>query len=363
MSPRLAKKNQPELPQQRTQAGMVGFCPASGLAVTLMREDRCDALMCFKDDASAQALKIAPEWPLAKAAGSGERVNVENRWFNGFSDAFFRGRLPQVIVVTAQTPHRSEFFEEFADYFDKLAALGYLLTRPNPVDALTPCFVLSAEGRWFSAFQDRLALTLKNVTQLDASQRRQVQEKFVRGIFDLPLVDSSAAQIAALRVAGGSSASQLTIQSVLSDKGFAVSLETRSSRPVDRLEMESAMRLLVNRVTPAIARMSGAPAKLATRWRRQMLTSVVAIGCEKGLLKEGPDAQAFESLLSEAPTPPSALIACDHSALEAFAQWAQATKSPQAPLLFQELQQALSQAPSAASAEHAQRARPTPNQS
>lgn len=353
MSPRVAKKNQPDIPRQHTQPQAVGCCPLSGLAVELLQEQRADALICFKDDASVPLLRAAGTLEITRETGQAASLSLEGRWFNGFSDAFFRGKLPQVILVTDHAPHQSDFFEEFADYCDKLHALGYFLQDISPVDALFPCVVLLGEGCYFKALQERLTVMLTPLCQHDEVMMQQLRGQFIRGLLEPSATvllegghearpyQSQQPVPTGLRLVGGSLSAQLAVQSVLDARGLNVAQEPRTAVAVERLEWESWLRFFTIRVVPVLATMTRASAAKASRWQQQALSAGVALAQQQGLLTPEESEASFASLLGTHDTALSPMGPADLAALETFARWAQQAGLSGPNALWQTLQKAL----------------------
>ena len=348
----MAKKNQPEIPRQHTQPGAIGCCPLSGLAARLLCEQRADALICLKDDPSVPLLRKSHALEIDLDAGRRASLSLEGHWFNGFSDAFFRGKLPRVILVTAHIPHQSDFFEEFADYCDKLHALGYFLQDSYPVEALFPCVVMLAEGCYFKALQERLTVMLTPLLHHDEVMLQQLRGQFVRGLLEpsaIRLAEDAHDTVAyprqpaptGLRLAGGSLSAQLTVQAALSARGLTVLLEPRTALSVERLEWESWLRFFTGRVVPAIGAVTRTPAAKASRWQHQALAAGVALAHHQGLLAPEESEASFAALLGKRDEVILPLGPMDLVTLETFARWSQQANLRGPNALFQTLQKAL----------------------
>ncbi len=284
MAPRVSKKERGDLPRPVVQQGTLGFYPLTNLSFSYLLEEHCDVVIGIKDEPETLSIKEKPQVAV-KIGKQTERIDLGGRVFNGLSDSFYRGKLPQVIVAVLDVSLLDHFLEEFLDHLDKMFSLGFFLQKPDPVEKLVPAFVVSSNGIFFSNLIRKMTNSLTSMDHVDDYTAQRIIGKFTRGMLDSynPALYSPGQAVEIepayrMKIAGGQIQTQLTIQSVFSGHGLVTSLETGSDNPVERLEFENALKRIVCCILPALAEQGEISKKELPRLEKKVQEAVFQIG-------------------------------------------------------------------------------------
>jgi hypothetical protein len=153
------------------------------LALTALAHHNASIIMAATDDPFLTTYKHQQEVVLDKK----HTVNLTNRVFNGFSDAFYRGKLPELVIVSADMTRIPEFLESFLDYMEKLCSLGFFSDEDNldsaeQLDSYIPQIVVASYGIVYSVILQHLQAALDNMGALTPWQRERLSQKLCRGV-------------------------------------------------------------------------------------------------------------------------------------------------------------------------------------
>jgi hypothetical protein len=321
MAPRVAKKDRGEPPKPVIRNGGLGFYPIKPLALWTLAHGQCDAVIGHKDAPQTLQLKEQPALTI-RSGKAAEPVNLGGKVFNGFSDAFYRGVLPQVILVVSDAAGLKRFAEEFLDHLEKLFSLGFFLPQathsavladpltPDPVDQLVPCFVVANNGIVFASLLKQLAESLHNMTAVDEETRTRILGKFTRGLLNVrddghyePGQPVHCDPLRTLKLAGGSAHTQKTVLYILQTQGVQAVLESRVANPVDRLELENALWRVFYGILPSLHRDGLLSAKEAKTLQTVVPETILQIGKQ---IRAFSEEESLETLLRETPIVPDA---------------------------------------------------------
>jgi hypothetical protein len=232
------------------------------------------------------------------SARKSEPLALKGKLFNGLSDAFYRGQLPEVILVCPPDEERINFLNDLADYLEQLAAMGFFSAKlpPERVALYVPCFVLLGHGVWFSRMLAMLAGFLKDLKYhalpLPTEVQQAILERFVRG--SAPDADWAVTEEAmhfeltpvpqVLRLGGGSPMARRLIEEALVSYGWGVDIEDSAHNPAERLELQGAAWRLSSVVIPGLAAQ-----KMLSQAEAKRLTPLV----QQAILSIGRQRQAF----------------------------------------------------------------------
>lgn len=297
-----------ELPKPVIQRGQFGCLPLNPLTVSYLALGHSHAILGFRDATETEAFKQRPVLQ-AQTGKRKETLSLEGRFFNGYSDALYRGCLPEVILVAPAMDKLSDFLKDFVEYLGKVLAMGFFMPKKyviqrDPVEDLIPCTILCGNGLLFSRFVTGLVRELKGLAhehpELDEAMRLKVLGRFVRSVpagdedalftqSDLTVLNGRSVTVLPvprhIRIAGGNRQTQRAIQEVLSACGLITIIENQVHNPVERLEFENALRRIATIVLPALAER-----KLVSAKELKKLVSQV----EQGILHIGQKRLAFE---------------------------------------------------------------------
>lgn len=344
--PSRGKRGQP--PKPAVRAGALGYAPLNALSASYLVAGYGDAVLAFRDPdlkgerapAMLRVQKDLPEKPTkAKSAkivtevSSAEckEIPLAGVGFNGYTDAFYRGRLPEVILAFPAMNALTDFLANYSEALEQLLALGFFVPKKellpaDPVTELMPCFILAGSGLLFSRLMTGLVHYLHELQNtypfLDDAIQTRLLGQFVRGVPDEALmlnapastrkkttedkasdIDNSASllwddadcqsylladvpktvfpwrePVQRFRIAGGTPAVQQRIQTVMAAHGLTVSIESRTRNAVERLEFENAWKRLSSVVLPALAEKNAWPSELLQAWMQQTQLGIMAIG-------------------------------------------------------------------------------------
>ncbi len=283
MSPRIPKKERTDVPKTEVRAQALGMMPVTHLSLAYLAQSHCDLLIGFKDSEPARYLKEHTE---LKIAGK-PSFSVKGIVFNGLSDAFYRGQLPQVILAVPEAQSVDYLVEDILEHLEKLFSLGFFIQKPNydPVEALLPCFVVAANGIFYHRLLYQLDKGLHNMNVSDDRLLKRIYGKFARGLFDqfdeLSYSVGSEIQLEPkriMKIAGGNLQTQMTIQSTFSSHGLITSIESSVDNPAERLEFENAMRRLNLGILPTLIAGKTLTLKQAQALQAELQEAIFVIG-------------------------------------------------------------------------------------
>ncbi len=296
-----------ELPKPMIKPGSFGCLPLNPLTLSYFSAEQTDVILGYRDTPETEGFKQRPSISAYKA-GKRQTLSLDGHFFNGHSEALYRGMLPEVLLVAPDEAHLEDVLRDFVEYLGKIVSLGFFypkkyLIRRNPVDEHIPCTILTGNGLLFSQFITGLVQALNKLSHefpvLDETIRRNILGRFVRGI---PEVDPAhpenwldaglltvpvgrtvhlpqAPQI--LRIAGGNAFTRQMIQSILGARGLTVILESQSRNAVERLEFENILWRVSNVIMPTLAQNEEEQSQLAPQ-------------ATAGILSMGRQRQAFD---------------------------------------------------------------------
>ncbi len=297
-----------ELPKPVIQRGQFGCLPLNPLTVSYLANGHASLIVGFRDTGETESFRRNPSLQLQE--GKKRRtLSLESRFFNGFSDALYRGCLPEVILAAPSAEKLMDFLKDFVEYLGKVLVMGFFITKKHvvqrdPVEELIPCTILSGNGLLFSRFITGLVQELnvlgREHAALDEATRLKILGRFVRG---LPSADDAAVSLESgtealagrvvsplpvatrIRLAGGNRQTQLAIQSVLSAHGLITVIENQVRNPVERLEFENALWRLSTVIFPAL---------LGHKLLSAAQARTLAPKAEQGILAIGRKRHAFD---------------------------------------------------------------------
>lgn len=297
MSPRV-KRPRPELPQAIVRKGTVGSFPIQSWSLSALYHHRSESIIGFRDTEETLLYKSKSQVQLTISAKQQEPLVLSGKIFNGFSDALYRGHLPEVVLVCQPDEQRINFLNNLTDYLEQLVAMGFLGGRPvqleaDPVALYIPCFVLLGHGVWYSRMMTTLASFLKDLkcraSVLTPEMQQMILNRFVRGSASSDFEWIAANQTnfeptqlpESIRIAGGSQLTQKIIQTALCTYGWKVEIENSMRNAAERLEFQDTAWRLSSIVIPELAeqkRLSTAEAKKLTPLVQQ---AILTIGCHR----------------------------------------------------------------------------------
>lgn len=316
MSPRVAKRDRGEPPKPMVKPGLVGAYPLKAINLSFLVTGHCDLVIGQKDMPETLYLKERPTLAILDGTGSKSNekntVDVTGKIFNGFADAFYRGKLPQIFLAQPDAGAIYHFLDEFMDYLEKLYSLGFFLAKGlpedpmvDPVDQYIPCFVIASNGIFYNAFLKKLAESIENIHHVSDAMERKILAKFCRGIITpgetqlyqqgKPIHVEAAKRI---KIAGGGSVTQSTSRSILNSHGFETTIENKADNPIERIEFENALIRSSQAIIPALTqggRLSDGEAK---DYQKRIQENIFLIGKHRKAFEEK---ESLEAIMMEFP--------------------------------------------------------------
>lgn len=264
-----------ELPKPILRSGGFGALPVNALTLSGVHHEQVDCLLGFRDNEQTLSLKARSSFQLTEGRKK-ITVSLSGRFFNGYSDALYRGQLPEVILAAPPADLLPEFLKDCIDYVEKLAVMGFFipgkqLIPKDAVGTLIPCIILAGNGLLFSRFITGLMAGIKALRHehpsLDDELRLRLVGRFVRGfpateqagMITQPLtqiLQGSSAPLCPfpkkLFIAGGDTRTQSIIQTTLGNRGIQVVLENQSPNPAEKLEFENALWRVSEVILPGL---------------------------------------------------------------------------------------------------------------
>ncbi len=270
MPPRI---KQGEVPKPILKKGTLGGLPFNALTTACLQAGHTDCIIDFGQPESLPTLRAASSVQIGKGRQK-FTVDLNGRFYNSYSDALYRGQLPEVILTAPSAERFPDYILAFTGYIEQLAKLGFFLPRKqiiqrDPVTELIPCTILTGEGLLFSRFITELMINLKTLQyehpSLSDDIRMRIIGRFVRGFWDsshgpseldlgpitaklnaLPIVPTQVS------IAGGDLWTQGTIQTVLNSHGLQVKIPLQNDNAPERLEFQNALTRVSTVILPAL---------------------------------------------------------------------------------------------------------------
>lgn len=298
-----------ELPKPVLKTGVVGALPVNALTLSGLHQETVECLLGFRDNEQTLSMKARSSFHLTEGKKK-TTVSLSGRFYNGYSDALYRGQLPEVILAAPAAELLPDFLNDFVDYIEKLAVMGFFipgkqLIQKDAVGELIPCTILTGSGLLFSRFITGLMAGLKALRHehpaLDDAMRLRIVGRFVRGFpgADQPetitetltqSIQSSSVPLCAfpqkLRIAGGDNRTQHIIQSTLGNRGIQVTIENQSPNPAEKLELENALWRLSDAILPGLIAEKILSESEAKTIKPQLTESIWTIGLKRAALNE-----------------------------------------------------------------------------
>jgi hypothetical protein len=300
-----------ELPKPMIKPGSFGCLPLNPLTLAYLHAEQTDLLLGYRDTTDTESFKTRPSIYIQNGAKR-QALSLDGKFFNGHSEALYRGLLPEVILAAPDEMHWADFLRDFVEYLGKIVAMGFFypkkyLLRRNPVDEHIPCTILTGNGLLFSRFITGLVQELNKMAHdypiLDETTRIKILGRFVRGIpenghnqakqqdwwldptvLQVPVGRTISLPLApqAIRIAGGNPYTQGIIQTVLAAHGLTAILETHCRNAVERLEFENILWRVSNVIIPTLATTAAEKKELSPK-------------ATEGILSMGRQRQAFDA--------------------------------------------------------------------
>ncbi len=345
MAPRTSKKDKGDLPKPIVQTGTLGFYPAMNLSLSCLYNDYVDVVIGIKDEPSTLALKTKQQISVTQKGKKLPVFSVKDRFFNGISDSFYRGKLPHVIVCVMDASYLEYFLEEFLNHMEKMVSLGFFLKKANPVEDLVPCFIIASNGIFFNNLINKLTTALKKLSGIDERLLQQILGKFTRGILNAYEEASySTGSVVELekpcfiRLAGGAGQTQITIQSILGTRGLASTIENTSDNPTERLELINAYKRIVYSVLPFLLEQKKITKKVLNSSEKAFQKGVLSMGVHRNAFASNETAKVLFGSADDAQSK-SGIISGDSFLLSALEAMALHYQMDDAQLVFKNLKE------------------------
>lgn len=180
------KPSKPDILRQAIiKAESVGFYPFSELAIAALGQTKAHAMVHMGLTNPATGDPVVRPLPLPESlAGQG-------KCFDSLSDAFYRGGLPEVLIITSPIAQIPSMLEDWLTYIEKLGQLGFFTPTSEEdevtvLDQCVPNIVLASHGMMFSPFMAQLDKMLQNMDILTPRQKERLVQKFIRGFWKSP---------------------------------------------------------------------------------------------------------------------------------------------------------------------------------
>jgi hypothetical protein len=187
-------------------SGSLGLAPFNALSAAYLAAGHGEIILRFRE-AEARVPEGELTIELRTAANqTWQSLDLKGRIYNGYADAFYRGKLPEAILAFPGLQALSDFWDNLTIYLEQLLSLGFL--GHEPVDELVPYFVLLGDGMCFSRMITALTQYLETMSHsypaLDTRLRAQILGRFLRATpYSDPPIDWPAEAWASLPVQKG----------------------------------------------------------------------------------------------------------------------------------------------------------------
>lgn len=273
--------------QAVVQVGDIGFYPLNSLAVTALHRGQTKTIIAARDENQTGKLRLQSELKVGK-----DSLPVTGKLCEGLSDAFYRGRLPEVLIVTSPMAQVPAFLEELMDFLEKLCALGFLTQKDQDevtmLNRYVPQIVLASYGVVYDVVLEKVGTAIENIKALSPRQRERLLQKFSRGVITTPGegYDLNLEPLAfypkplALKLAGSKSMFTIRTTQLLETWKIAHEFNPNAELGAMEFELNLAYNHLAHRVLPLLAQSDKAWAK-----RQDELTQAFdALGQALGML-------------------------------------------------------------------------------
>lgn len=298
-----------EIPKPVVQKGRFGCMPLNAFTLSCLHQGHADCLIGFRDSVETLALKNHTTLQVSEGRKK-MPLSLTGRFFNGYSDALYRGHLPEVLLAAPSAERLPELLADVTEYIEKLAKLGFFIPRKQPIqrDAvgeLIPCTVLSGGGLLFSRFITGLMSGLRSLRQDHPSVNEEIcvriLGRFVRGFLGDETMDTTqedhigtpaitrtslSAFPLAIRIAGGDLWTQSTIQNVLTAHGLTVTVENQGRNTPERLEFQNALWRVSHVILPCLVNQNLLSEQEAQTLGPQLQAGIWTIGVKRAALAE-----------------------------------------------------------------------------
>jgi len=177
-----------ELTKPVLSQGALGVTPFNAISLSYLQAGHAECIIRFKDmDNRIPEGELQVDVPVK--AGNWEKMDLHGRLFNGYADAFYRGRLPEVILCCVGMQSLGDFWEDLTSYLEQMLSLGFL--GHEPVKNIIPYMVILGDGMRFSRIITALTKYLEAMSHsypvLDLRVRGQILSRFLRALPELSL--------------------------------------------------------------------------------------------------------------------------------------------------------------------------------
>lgn len=290
------KKTKAETQRAVIQQDTVGAYAVNSLSLTAFHDHRLDVLIAQTqvDEGLYHQLKNQSQWTVAD-----QTINLQGKLFNGIADAFYRGHLPELLIITCEITHIPEFLEEFLDFLDKLCSLGFIQghhsQENSQIDRYIPQLVIATYGIVFETIQNKLSRSIENMGHFSAWERDRILQKLCRMTlsngYNLLDINKQPFQIfptpLSVQCAGSKSFYTLRSTQLLESRKFDIQFNPNGDLGILELELHQAYEHLTTYLIPfcqAQFQLETASLNLDINdWFSQL---EVALGCIPGLLTQ-----------------------------------------------------------------------------
>lgn len=253
------KSRKSESLQAVVQTGTVGFYPLNSIAFSALHHRQAQCLIGMREDEASQRLRGQSEYTIGKTT-----LNIQGCVFTGFSDAFYRGKLPELVVISSGMMEIPAFIEEFMDFLEKLTSLGFINASGDGedvavLDRYVPQLVIASYGVMYDVIQEKFNTAMVNMSGFSVRQRERLLQKLSRGMFTVP-GDGYDLRLnenvlfpkpLALQLAGSKSMYTVRTNQLLESHRITTDFNPNGELGVLELELNLAYRHLIYRLLPA----------------------------------------------------------------------------------------------------------------
>lgn len=290
MSPRIAKKDQGELPKPQVTVGTLGFLPLNAFSASCLQQGVGQVILDISWGKENQPFTKKS----VKFSGKKANLDLKQKYFRSMSDVFYRGKLPQVLLVYPDQIDWPAFVQDVIQFTYKMISLGFFVKEEAAsVQTLYPCFVLFGHGVYYDAFMQSLRHELTQLVDLDESIREEILKQFVRGVanvegalnqptepYDLLPVPKQ------IKIAGATETTLQTVQSVLSLNSVVTIIENRVRRSAERLELETSLAKVASKILPNLALLENWDAKKVQTILEDVKTTVFGLAKKRQVVED-----------------------------------------------------------------------------
>ncbi len=259
MPDRLEKLQKSPTLQAVVQFGEVGFYPYNSLSVSALFHSQAERIIGAKEDPITQKQRN-----LSEIKVSGKSLSIEKKLMGGFTDAFYRGKLPELIIVTSGMMETPEFIEEYLDFLEKLCILGFLsepeLEEVSLLDRYVPQLIIASYGMVYNVILQKLETALETMAQISPRNKDRLVQKISRAMFtnpdegyDLSLVPLTLfKKPVALNLAGSKSIYTVKTTQLLEKYKIPCQFNPNGKLGILEWELNQAYKHLTHRIIPLL---------------------------------------------------------------------------------------------------------------